>query len=188
MGYDLYCKLLNESVKEIQGQTAPKEEYETVIDMDIDAFIPERYIKNENQKLDIYKRIAAIQTEDEYDDMLEELMDRFGEPPRSVQNLLMIARLRAIAHEAYITELTQKGDEIKIVMYEKAQIDTTKIDGLLKQYKGRLKFKVDTNPYFLYMRPRVGKRENENVIQTTKELLDALQALSSGDSWKKDGN
>ena len=188
VGYDLYCKLLNESVKEIQGQTAPKEEYETVIDMDIDAFIPERYIKNENQKLDIYKRIAAIQTEDEYDDMLEELMDRFGEPPRSVQNLLMIARLRAIAHEAYITELTQKGDEIKIVMYEKAQIDTTKIDGLLKQYKGRLKFKVDTNPYFLYMQPRVGKRENENVIQTTKELLDALQALSSGDSWKKDGN
>ena len=188
VGYDLYCKLLNESVKEIQGQTAPKEEYETVIDMDIDAFIPERYIKNENQKLDIYKRIAAIQTEDEYDDMLEELMDRFGEPPRSVQNLLMIARLRAIAHEVYITELTQKGDEIKIVMYEKAQIDTTKIDGLLKQYKGRLKFKVDTNPYFLYMRPRVGKRENENVIQTTKELLDALQALSSGDSWKKDGN
>ena len=174
-------------MKEIQGQTAPKEEYETVIDMDIDAFIPERYIKNENQKLDIYKRIAAIQTEDEYDDMLEELMDRFGEPPRSVQNLLMIARLRAIAHEAYITELTQKGDEIKIVMYEKAQIDTTKIDGLLKQYKGRLKFKIDTNPYFLYVRPRVGKKENENVIQTVKELLDALQTLSSGESWKKDG-
>lgn len=114
-------------------------------------------------------------------------MDRFGEPPRSVQNLLMIARLRAIAHEAYITELTQKGDEIKIVMYEKAQIDTTKIDGLLKQYKGRLKFKIDTNPYFLYVRPRVGKKENENVIQTVKELLDALQTLSSGESWKKDG-
>ena len=177
VGYDLYCKLLNESVKELQGQTAPKEDYETVIDMDIDAFIPERYIKNEYQKLDIYKRIAGIQTEEEYDDMLEELMDRFGEPPRSVQNLLLIARLRAMAHEAYITELTQKGDEIKIVMFEKAQIDTTKIDGLLKYYKGRLKFKIDTNPYFIYARPKVNKKENENVIQTVKELVAAVQTL-----------
>jgi transcription-repair coupling factor (superfamily II helicase) len=178
VGYDLYCKLLNESVREIQGQTAPKEEYETVLDMDIDAFIPERYIRNEYQKLDIYKRIAAIQSEEEYDDMLEELMDRFGEPPRSVQNLLMIARLRAMAHEAYITELTQKGDEIRIVMYEKAQIDTTKIDGLLKSYRGRLKFQIAETPCFIYIRPRVNKKENENVIQTVKELVEAVQGLA----------
>ena len=94
VGYDLYCKMLNESVKELKGETQPEEEFDTVIDLDIDAFIPERYIKNEFQKLDVYKRIATIESEEEYDDMLEELMDRFGEPPKAVQNLLAVANLK----------------------------------------------------------------------------------------------
>ena len=84
VGYDLYCKMLNEAVKEQKGEWQEKEEFETTIDLDVNAFIPERYIKNEMQKLDIYKRIAGIESEEERDDMLEELMDRFGEPPRSV--------------------------------------------------------------------------------------------------------
>ncbi len=178
VGYDLYCKLLNESVRELQGQTTIQESFETVVDIDVDAFIPERYIRNEYQKLDIYKRIAVIQTEEEYDDMLEELMDRFGEPPRSVQNLLQIARLRSMAHDAFITELTQKGDEIRIVMYEKAQIDTTKIDSLLKYYKGKLKFTIDKNPYFTYVRPRRGQKETDDVLRLGKELVEALLALA----------
>ncbi len=140
VGYDLYCKLLNESVKELQGEMPPQDAFETTIDLDIDAFIPERYIQSEAQKLDVYKRIAAICTEEEQEDMLEELIDRFGEPPRSVQNLLSIARLRALAHDAWIVELAQKGNEIRIQMYERAQIDVSKIDSLLKDYKGRLKF------------------------------------------------
>ena len=178
VGYDLYCKLLNESVKELQGQTTAQEGYETVIDLDVDAFIPERYIKNEYQKLDVYKRIAAISTEEEYDDMLEELMDRFGEPPKSVQNLLMIARLRAMAHQAWLIEVTQKGDEVKLIMYEKAEIDTTKIDSLLKYYKGKLKFVIDKNPYFIYVRPKVNGRETADVITCVKELLAAVGTLS----------
>ncbi|MCD7745461.1 MAG: transcription-repair coupling factor [Lachnospiraceae bacterium] len=140
VGYDLYCKLLNESVKEAQGVMPPQDSFETTIDLDIDAFIPERYIRSETQKLDIYKRIAAIRSEEEHEDMLEELIDRFGEPPRPVQNLLAVARLRAQAHEAWIVELAQKGNEIRIQMYEQAQIDVTRIDSLLKDYRGRLKF------------------------------------------------
>ncbi|MCD8014576.1 MAG: transcription-repair coupling factor [Lachnospiraceae bacterium] len=140
VGYDLYCKLLNESVKEAQGVMPPQDSFETTIDLDIDAFIPERYIRSETQKLDVYKRIAAIRTEEEHEDMLEELIDRFGEPPRPVQNLLTVARLRAQAHEAWIAELAQKGNEIRIQMYERAQIDVSRIDSLLKDYRGRLKF------------------------------------------------
>ncbi|MCD7716123.1 MAG: transcription-repair coupling factor [Lachnospiraceae bacterium] len=146
VGYDLYCKLLNESVKELQGETPPQDEFETTIDLDIDAFIPERYIRSEAQKLDVYKRIAAIRTEEEQEDMLEELIDRFGEPPRAVQNLLAIARLRSQAHDAWIVELAQKGNEIRIRMYERAQIDVSKIDSLLKDYKGRLKFVFSPAP------------------------------------------
>lgn len=175
VGYDLYCKLLNESVKEIQGVSTVKENYETEIDLDIDAFIPDRYIRNEMQKLDVYKRIAAIQNEEEYDDMLEELMDRFGDLPKSVQNLLAVARIRAQAHELYITELTQKGDTIRIVMYEKAEIDAGGIDGLLKEFRGKLKFTIDKSPYFVYTRPKKGGKETDSVLETVRELLGAMQ-------------
>ena len=90
VGYDLYCKMLNEAVSQLKGK---KEEadYATTIDLDIDAFIPESYIKNEYQKLDIYKRIATIETEEEMDDMTEELIDRFGDLPKKVQQLLLTA-------------------------------------------------------------------------------------------------
>ena len=91
VGYDLYCKMLSEAVKEAKGiQTM--EDFETTIDLNMDAFIPDSYISNEYQKLDIYKRIAAIETQQDYDDMLEELLDRFGEMPKAVLNLLAIAR------------------------------------------------------------------------------------------------
>ena len=177
VGYDLYCKLLNESVKEIRGESTLKEGYETAIDLDVDAFIPDRYIRNEGQKMDIYKRIAAISGEEEYDDMMEELMDRFGEPPRSVQNLLAIARLKAQAHQIYVTELTQKGDEIRIVLYERAMIDAAKIDTFLKEYGGRMKFTVDTNPYFIYSRPKKGGRENDDVLLLVGDILDHMKIL-----------
>ncbi len=177
VGYDLYCKLLNESVKEVQGISTVKEDYNTEIDLDIDAFIPERYIRNEMQKLDIYKRISGIQNEEEYDDMLEELMDRFGELPKAVQNLLLVSRLRAQAHDLYLTEVTQKGEEIRMVLYEKAQINTAGIDGLLKRYRGRLKFTIDKNPYFLYIRQKKGNREVDNVLDTVRDLLADMERL-----------
>lgn len=179
VGYDLYCKLLNESVKEIKGESTIHEGYETAIDLDVDAFIPDRYIRNEAQKLDIYKRIAGISSEEEYDDMLEELMDRFGEPPKSVQNLLAIAWLKAMAHQIYLTELTQKGDEIRFVLYERAMIDAGKIDGFLKEYKGRMKFTVDVNPYFTYQKPRKGGRDNEDVLMLVREILENMKKLEA---------
>ena len=102
VGYDLYCKMLNEAVSQLKGK---KEEadYATTIDLDIDAFIPESYIKNEYQKLDIYKRIAAIESEEEMDDMIEELIDRFGDIPKKVELLLEVARLKNLAQQAYAT-------------------------------------------------------------------------------------
>ena len=177
VGYDLYCKLLNESVKEIQGRSTVQENYETAIDLDVDAFIPDRYIRNEAQKLDIYKRIAGITSEEEYDDMLEELMDRFGEPPKSVQNLLAIAWLKAMAHQVYVTELTQKGNEIRFVLYEKAMIDAAKIDGFVKEYGGKMRFIVDPAPCFLYSKPRKGGRDNEDVLFLVREILESMKKL-----------
>ena len=122
VGYDLYCKMLSEAVKEAKG-IRTMDDFETTIDLNIDAFIPDSYIGNEFQKLDIYKRIAGIESQQEYDDMLEELIDRFGEPTKAVLNLLAIARLKALAHQGYVTEIKQLGKDVRITLYEKAKLD-----------------------------------------------------------------
>ncbi len=147
VGYDLYCKMLSEAVQEARG-VEQREDYETIIDVAVDAFIPDNYIRNEFQKLDIYKRVAGISTEDDYDDMLEELLDRFGEPPKSVLNLLAVARLKSLAHEAYVQEIRQKDIEAKIIMYERAKIDPLKIPQLIEKYRRRCQFKPEKQPYF----------------------------------------
>ena len=180
VGYDLYCKMLNESVRELKGEQQIQEKYETVMDLDIDAYIPDKYIRNEYQKLDIYKRIAMIESREEQDDMLEELLDRFGEPPKAVQNLLSIARLKAEAHQAFITEVTQKGDFIKLVMYEKTQADPKKIEQMVQKYQGKMKFVIDTRPYFLYTKPRKSAKDNKDVLELTREMIEDIAGISYG--------
>ena len=176
VGYDLYCKMLNEAVQEAKGIEV-QEDFETTIDLQINAYIPEKYIPNEYQKLDIYKRIAAIENREEYEDMMEELLDRFGEPPKMVQNLLAVASLKAMAHRIYLTEVKQLDDSLKLTMYERAKIDTTKIPEILNQYPEELQFKVETNPYFLY-RPRNRKAKDAVPMQEkTMELLTVMQCL-----------
>ncbi len=148
VGYDLYCKMLNEAVKEARG-IRTMEDFETSVDLTMDAFIPDYFISNEFQKLDIYKRIAVIESQQDYDDMLEELLDRFGEPPRAVMNLLAIARLKALAHQAYITEIRQMEGHIRITLYERARINPEGIPELLKKYSGGLRFKAEQEAKFL---------------------------------------
>ena len=148
VGYDLYCKMLSEAVKEAKG-IRTMDDFETTIDLNIDAFIPDSYIGNEFQKLDIYKRIAGIESQQEYDDMLEELIDRFGEPPKAVLNLLAIARLKALAHQGYVTEIKQLGKDVRITLYEKAKLDPAGIPAIMAQYRRGLQFKADHEPKFI---------------------------------------
>ena len=176
VGYDLYCKMLNQAVQEEKG-IAVQESFETTIDMNVNAYIPEKYIPNEYQKLDIYKRIAGIESQEDYDDMMEELLDRFGEPPKTVQTLLAVANLKALAHRIYLTEVKQLGDEVRLTMYENAQVDTTKIPEILSKYPEEMQFKIEAQPYFIY-KPR--KRRAKDVIpmmEKTKELLEEMQVL-----------
>ena len=157
VGYDLYCKMLTEAVREVQG-IETLSDFDTTIDITIDAFIPDSYIKNEHQKLDIYKRIAGIENEKDYDDMVEELIDRFGDIPKSVMNLLFVASLKSTAHQAYVTEIKQNGREYSIVMYEKAGIDPAIIPPLLQKYRRRLEFRAVGKPRFLF-RPEGNPRD-----------------------------
>ncbi|MFQ6961476.1 MAG: transcription-repair coupling factor [Clostridium sp.] len=177
VGYDLYCKMLNEAVKQFKGELE-EDVYTTTMDLNIDAYIPESYIPNEYQKLDIYKRIASIENEEEMDDMIEELIDRFGDIPRKVQQLLNIAGLKALAHSAYVTVVEQKGEAYQFTMYEKAKVQPQKIPGLLQAYSGNLLFKADTPPYFLYQKKgRSGKEKDENVLELVKKVLNDIKGL-----------
>ena len=170
VGYDLYCKMLSEAVKEAKG-IHTMEDFETTIDLNIDAFIPDSYISNEYQKLDIYKRIAGIENQQNYDDMLEELLDRFGEMPKAVLNLLAIARIKALAHRAYVAEIKQTGADLKITLYEKARLDPAGIPALLQKYRRGLQFKAEQEPKFLFT--PVGKP-----LEALTDFLKELEKLA----------
>jgi len=174
VGYDLYCKMLNEEVLKLKGETVVDDDFETVLELDVDAYIPATYIKNEVQKLEIYKRIAGVATEEEYDEMIDELSDRFGDLPKSAQNLLDIALLKAEAHEACITQLSCKGDETKIYLYNRAAVCVERIPELVARYGRRMKFKPGDNPYFIL---KMRKEEQLNLLKCEKNVIKDVKGL-----------
>ena len=179
VGYDLYCKMLNEAVRALKGQEKAEASYETSVECDIDAYIPSSYIKNEYQKLDIYKRISAIETEEEYMDMQDELMDRFGDIPRSVENLLKIARLRAAAHRAFVTEVFVNRQEVRLTMFPRAELKTEGIPELIGRYKGGLKLVPGETPVFHYIDRRNKNQDSLSMMEKAQELAEALGEIRS---------
>ena len=178
VGYDLYCKMLNEAVIALKGGQEEEETFETVVDCDIDAFIPDGYIKNEYLKLDVYKRISAIETDDEYMDMQDELIDRFGDIPKSVDNLLRVAELKALAHRAYVTEVDINTQEIRIELYPKAKLDVTGIPALIAEYKTALRFAQGEKPVLFYQDKGKKHKDCEPMMEKAKELLGKLGELA----------
>lgn len=174
VGYDLYCKMLNQAVLALKGETLEEDSYDTVVECDIDAYIPGRYIKNEYQKLDIYKRISAIETEEEYMDMQDELMDRFGDIPRSVENLLKIASIRALAHQAYVTEVVINRQEVRLTMYQKAKLQVEKIPDMVRSYKGDLKLVPGDVPSFHYIDRRNKNQDSLEMMGKAEEILKSM--------------
>ena len=175
VGYDLYCKMLNEAVKTAKGE-AVEESFETSIDIELDAYIPNGYIANEYQKLDIYKRIAAIENEEEKDEMLDELIDRFGEPPRPVQNLLRVAQLKAEAHSLYFVEIKESSNDITFRMFERAKVNGSNIPLVVEKNKPLLSFVPDKKePYFYY---RKQKNSPDTIEVICRVLADCRELLT----------
>ena len=179
VGYNLYCKMLNEAVRRMKGeQQKVSEDFETIADVQIDAYIPDSYIRNEALKLDIYRRIAAVENEAERDDMLEELIDRFGDPPVSVQNLLEITRLRSRAHELYIREIKGREDQIVFTMYEKARINPAKIPELIAQMGGAMLFKKTEPVQFVYQIKKGRQKPEKTMLALTGQILENMKILA----------
>jgi transcription-repair coupling factor (superfamily II helicase) len=177
VGYDLYCKMLNMAIKNLKED---KEEdllqtFDTQMEIAINAFIPPSYIGNENQKLEMYKKIASIENKNDYMDMQDELIDRFGEMPESVQNLLMVAWMKARAHENYIVELIAKPEQITIKMLAKAPVKSDKVIPFMQNYGGRLRFVNGENPGFVYKEMRNALISPQEQIIVINEILERMK-------------
>lgn len=184
VGYDMYCKMLNEAVLKLKGEdVGEKVEFETSVEMEIDAYIPSSYIKSEFQKLEMYKRIADIENETELLDRQDELLDRFGDYPDSVNNLMEIALIKSMAHAVYITQVVYKKDRlnlrsnkamdiITLIPYEKAPYNINAI-ALLAQKAGKsFKFDTEGKPKFVYR-----LTQGEDLFVRLKELLNDMKVL-----------
>ena len=181
VGYDLYCKMLNEAVNDLKGI---KNEYsfETNVDLSVDAYIPSTYIKSEYQKLDIYKRIAAIESEEELSDMKDELVDRYGSLSKPAVNLLNIALIKSMAHKIGIMEMKGTIEDgpsgcYKTVMkvYPKAEINTEAIPDFIDSFGGAMKLVSGSQPQFIW---RVTKKKYNNAgeyLTGIKEMLKLMQ-------------
>ncbi len=167
VGYDLYLKLLGEAVKMEKGElpSAPVDN-ECLVDMQVQAHIPERYIENLSQRLDIYRRIAGIKNQGDALDVLDELTDRFGKPPVSVQGLIDIALLRNMASQIGIFEVKQRDDYI---MLYREPMNMEFLEPLIKILKGRVKLSAGNKPYV-----SVKVTGKETPLQTLKQVLEIL--------------
>ena len=142
VGYDLYCKLLSEAVKKAKGEKTAKD-FETTVDIALDAFIPDTYIPNGFQKIEFYKRIAAIDNYEDKQELTDEMKDRFGDLPQTVKNLLAVAELKAEAHRASLVEIRERNGQVILYPLPDPAFDVADLPGILHDYKG----KFSIHPY-----------------------------------------
>ena len=182
VGYDLYCKMLNDEIKRLSGEKV-EEDFATSIELPVDAYIPDTYVKNEYMKLDLYKRISRCENREENDAIIEEVKDRFGEPPRAFNRLLDIAYLKAIAHKAYLTDVKYVLDEVRFIMLPTAPVKPERMDSLLKRYKGNMKFVTGKQTGF-YLKAQ--KTVQDELIATVEKGINDIMLLIGGNEDESD--
>ena len=144
VGYDMYLKMLDQAVREEKGEISAIPEKECLIDLPIDAHIPADYIEDVPQKLAMYRRIADIKNHDDAEDVLDELIDRFGEPPQCVQGLITVSLLRNTALQQGVYEIGRTGSNVKLFI---ETLDMEKISNLAKYMRGRITVSAAGKPH-----------------------------------------
>lgn len=165
VGYDMYCELLAQSVSEITGET-PKESWQPNIDINVEAYIPPTYIKNHSTRLDIYKKIASIENEEDRLEVASEICDRFGDLPKAVESLIDIAEIKYLAHNCNISEVTIKDKSI--ICYFRGDMNIEAISGLVGIYQNRFFVSAGIKPHMVLKPKPTGKEE---ILESVKKLL-----------------
>ncbi len=149
VGYDMYCKLLDEVMREMQGKKIEKPQEDVQIDLNISSYIPEEYIENNNIKLSIYQDIALCRNEKELLDITDEIIDRFGNMPKEVENLIEITRIKNMARAKKINKIAQKGNSI-VFYFSREDFNMDSVSKLIEKYKNNIKFSPSALPYITY--------------------------------------
>lgn len=170
IGYDLYCRMLEDTVKLIKGEIE-QEPIETIVDIKIDAYIPSTYIEDEIQKIEVYKKIAAIEDMNDYNDIKDELEDRYSVIPESVYNLMDIAYVKSLAKLLFIEEIKETPKEVRFKLPKGYKKINEIYNVLLKKYKDKVVLYFGEAPFFAI---KINTIKKEEVINFYKELLKEL--------------
>ena len=171
VGYDMYLKLLEEAVLEERGEK-PELRAECAADLTVAASIPDRYVPSPEQRMDLYRRIAHIRSEEEADDLVDELVDRYGDPPRPVNNLISVALLRAAAAKCGITEIAQRGERLNFTLRDPDLARVSAIAGR-PAYRGRLLFSAGDKPYL-----SLKVKKGEDPVKLSSKLIEEYGAAA----------
>lgn len=175
VGYDLYCRMLEETVKNIRGDV-DTEPIQTTVEFKIDAYIPSTYIEDETQKIEIYKKIAAIDCHEDMLDVQEEIEDRFSDIPASVVNLMDIAYLRSISRQVGIIEIKEEKEEVVLQFDNKERINQELVKALISKYNRSIVFKLGSKPAFAYKLKSLRKEEVlTNLIEIVRHIKSIVE-------------
>ncbi len=176
IGYDLYVKYLEETVNKVKGEVK-EERIETTIELNIDGYIPDKYISSEEQKIEMYKRISSVESKDESSDVIEELIDRFGDVPMQVMNLLKISYIKLLCQKARIVSLTQIDQHIKLEFSGIDDVSPALINLLSLSYPRRMVFDLSSPPKFTY---KLRKIKQQDILVEIEDVIEKISCFHSG--------
>jgi transcription-repair coupling factor (superfamily II helicase) len=173
VGYDLYCQMLDETVKELRG--AEKEEYiETTIEVPINAYIPDTYIDEQVIKIETYKKIASIENSEDKMDMEEELTDRFGDIPKPLENLINIAYIRGMAKRHRITGIKQVGKDLLIQFKDLEHMSFDDIKQMNEKMNNSISYAASNQPV---LKVKMSGFTNSDIIKILKDFVETISDL-----------
>ena len=167
VGYDTYCKLLDEVVKEMQGIKVT-EEKDIQIDMNVSSFIPDEYIENSSQKIEIYQDIALSKNEEDLANVIDEIIDRYGNMPKEVENLIKIAKIKQLCKMVNILKIVQRRENA-VFYFDVDNFNTENIDNLIKEYRNLIKFSPGKKPYVTLI---LNTTSEDKILESITQFLE----------------
>ena len=179
VGYDLYVKMIEETVRELRGDVS-KGDIETRVDLKVDAYLPQEYVSNDILRVEMYKKIASVRTDADRDDLIEELIDRFGDPNRPVMNLIDIAQIKNTCSRLGIDLVTVKGDKINMRFSISANIDFMLVLAAVREHEEHLRILINNPPTLVYSdKPKMAVEELvKGAVSVMNDVADTFEKLS----------